>query len=339
MATELGSHIFVTQNKQFGVFFHGNSGDRIHDVVDFFDKFSIKLYVGWVDISEVICGDLSERVFQPLNKFFAQDRDFCSRPYHSIKDMPSSDPFVTSYYTKHVYWEDPSGESWHTPITGFFLERYNKIQISKGSNKISAAKLAGIDRLPMIVSSWSKRSPRPGLNKVKSDRSLRDFLDVVSGGQVQDPTLGIEFIVADLDSHQIVPAIHWITINRAAKSRPDYDQNLWADIDHWRTHYPGRLVVSDVLPSATVGYDHKKLTGVHLDIEHIRAAMPESAVAYIHANDDPDICARLTEALVWLSSDQHGHEVGEMKSADGRYRIVYNNDSLYTLLIPPGLYK
>ena len=306
------------------------------DVTEFLRAFGLRTFVGWIGLhDDTNIPDMSYSLFSRLNEYFVGNTDPES-PWATRKTVPHG--LVTAYYTKHVYWGDPSGESWHTPLTGFYSSDADKFYITKGWNKIMAARLGRIQKLPIIASAYQKLSPRSNMRKIKNDQDLRSFVNEVAKNQpVESPMIGFDFL--KFENQISVPVIHYLDINQKEAERPEFPGMFANDQRIWKRWYPGRLVVSDVLPSATVGYDHKKLTGVHPDIEHIRAAMPESAVAYICADRDPDICARLTEALVWLSSDQHGHKVGEVRSADGRYRIVYNNNCNDCLIMPPGLYK
>jgi hypothetical protein len=334
MANLYNQH-FHTNSGEFNIYFSPSRKDAMPDVTEFFRLFGLRLFAGWIDRSDSQCPDMSYSLFRHLNQYFVRDRDPVS-PWEAGIPVPHG--LVTAYYTKEVYWADPTGESWHTPLTAHFIKDHDKFFITKGWNKIMAAELAGINKLPVISSCHDKFIPRPGMKIIKNDSMLRDFVDVISKNQAHDPEIGIDFL--RFDTQTSLPVIHYLDITRQAAERPGFPGMFSNDQRIWKRWYPGRLVVSDVLPTDNdIGYDHKKLTGVHPDLEHIRRAMPPEAVAYICSDRNPDICARLTEALVWLSSDRHGHKVGEVRSIDGRYRIVYNNNCDDLLIMPPGLYK
>lgn len=304
------------------------------DVVEFFHAFGINLFVGWVDISDIIYPNMHDAMFAELNDYIVNKKN-ATFGWKNPSFIPTG--FKSAYFAKKIYWEDPSGESWHTPITALYSAKDDKFSITKGVKKVLSAKLAGISRLPIIASSYDKSAPRPGLHKAKSDETLFDFINGLSKGRVDSPLIGIDFSV--IRQQECTPVIHWIDVNKTAQERPAYKEMFRNDQTVW-SKYSHRLVVSDVLPSQNmVGYDHKKLTGVHPNIRHIREAMPKQAVAYICANRDADICSRLAEALVWLSTDAEMNEVGEVRSPDARYRIVYNNTSNHVITMPPGFYK
>jgi hypothetical protein len=329
---------FLTRSDKFNVSFRPGVNAAMPDVTEFFRLFGLRIFAGWINRHDYVqssADSMSEMLFNTLNQSFVRDRDPIS-PWEAGIPIPYG--LIMAYYTKHVYWPDPTGDSWHTPLTAHYVKSRDVFFITKGWNKIMAAQLAHIDKLPIITTCRDKYISRPGLKIIKSDSMLRDFIDLVSKNQAHEPDIGIDF--GNVGDERFFPMMHYIDITPQEGKRPEWAGMFSNDQRIWKRWYPGRLVVSDVLPTDNdIGYDHKKLTGVHPDLEHIRRAMPPEAVAYICSDRNPDICARLTEALVWLSSDQHGHKVGEVRSIDGRYRIVYNNNCDDLLIMPPGLYK
>jgi hypothetical protein len=320
---------FITRSRFVKIFFSGSECGRAPDVVDFFSAFGVKLFSASVDIDCILEQPIYDLVFQPVNQIILESIAVDTKSTEAKK-------IITGYYTKCIYWEDPSGQSWHTPIYVMDDENDQKFSLIKGINKVLAAKLAGLKSLPALIGSQQKKSSIEHGKEIKSDRNLVDFLIATSNNRVQDPEIGIEFRTTHNECP--IPVIHWITVFPEAAERVDIDI-LWAkDLELWKNFYHSRVVFSDVFPSVrTHGLDYE-IPPIKLHtVDQVRRFMPHGSVAYIDSDGDSEICSRLSQALVWLSSDRFGNAVGTAVSHDGRYRVVFNNTSDLTVIIPPGI--
>jgi hypothetical protein len=323
---------FFTRTKLFKIFFPQSTVDPVPDAVEMFDAFGIKLFSGWIDTTDLVDHITVDSLFSTINQFITEKSHLDAGEYYD-RNQKEQEQIERAYYTKTIYWGDPTGRSWHTPIFGIHQNR--GFVVFKGLNKILAAKLGKVKRLPILAGAFQKDPPFPEMTKIKTDQQMLDFFSLLSNGQVRDPELGLEFRYSN---GSLIPILHWINISPEAAARPDTKIPFLKDCKNWKEFYFNRVVLSDMLPSVGIpGFNHQIFPGKLNNRDHIRQYMTKGTVAYIYCDGDSEMCARLSRALVWLSSDESGSLVGELMSEDKRYRIVFNNNSDLKLTIPPGI--
>lgn len=321
----------ITQSDLFKIGFYNRSGQHHPDVVEFFDLFGLKTFVGSLNIEKDIAPSMDLGImFSQFNHFL--DNYDETRPW----DAKSVNMAVhNAYFTKLIYNDFKLGNVWHTPITAVYNHDNNNFALTKGAKKILASELIGIKTLPAVILSRDKKLDGKKLKLIKSDRELYNFIDSLSPGNMKDPSIGIEYF--DIEGLGKVPGIHWINVSEEASQRSSYHTNFMKDLKTWR-RYPGRIVTSDVLPKNLSRYhDQKLLSGLRPDPDAIRKHMPKNAWAHVHSDKDRDICSKLVNALAWLSTTADINSVGEAVSSCGRYRVIYNNKSDVRIEIPHGI--
>ena len=305
------------------------------DMVDFFGRFGLKIFVGTVDIQQLTAHahklpDTVGSTFGNLNKIIFEHAAIARTELKSL--------LSPTYFSKIIYHEDPTGKKWHTPMVFHYDAATQKFYQTKGYKKLTVLNLAGIRHAPVIVISDSKNLPVDGLRKAKQDQAIFEFLQEVSGGICEEPTFGLEF----WDFGQgLVPFLHKITVNPGTSERAEYIKLYYQDVKLWN-RYIGKKILTDV-PQKRLYHDKYysrelfETCELDADLAATRAKFNRNIAAAVMARRNPNALLSLINAMTWLSSDGQGQPIGAWFSQDRRYGVVFNNDSDIVLELPPGL--
>ena len=302
------------------------------DIVDFFGKFGLKIFVGAVDYKKLLDHkrfhpNILDRTFNFLNEIVFDHQQFTPEDIHSQRIMP--------YFSKAIYHEDPTGQNWHTPMVFHYDSIKQKFDLTKGHKKLVALSLADVHVSPVIIVANQKEAPVDGLRKVKKDQDLLYFLQEVSGGICNDPIFGLEYAEY---SNGLVPIIHTLHINDQVSARPDYERLYQADMAVWKK-LKGKTICADIAGQDLIVPKYYRFVApceLKCDLS-VRENFTNSVSSMVICQRDTKIFTRLTNALVWLSSDPQGQPIGGWISRDRRYGVIFNNHSNRVLELPPGL--
>jgi hypothetical protein len=236
-----------------------------------------------------------------------------------------------SYHAKKLYFEDPTGKSFHTPVVATHIN--GVFYIDKGYKKLTACSLANVTSVPCFVLTQTGIKI-DGLTEIFGDQEFYNYLRSVSDA-VDTPSVGIEF--RQHVGQVLVPVIHWLDINDDASQRPEWNDWKTADIKLWKDR--PRLVLVTKPPSRgawtpSEHFSYRWTNQTYVDVATARANMDHTVCATIFASTGETSC-QLTNALVWLSTDADRNIVGAVVAED--CAIVYNNNSDLIINMPPGL--
>lgn len=302
------------------------------DIVDFFGRFGLKIFTGMIDHRLLVDRkrfhpSILDRTFNNINEIVFDHNLFTPKEIHSQRVAP--------YFSKTIYHEDPIGRKWHTPMVFHYDSARQKFDLTKGYKKLITLSLADIHVSPVIVVSDQKEYPIDGLRRVKKDQDLLDFLQETSGGLCDDPTFGLEY--ADY-GNGLVPIIHILHINEQVSERPDYESLYQSDMALWKK-LKGKTICADIAGrDLIVPKYHRYIAPSKLKNDlSVRQHFTKEVLAAVICQGDPRIFARLTDALVWLSTDPQGRPIGAWISRDRQYGVIFNNQFNTVLELPPGL--
>jgi hypothetical protein len=286
------------------------------DVTVFFNMLGWKIYAGIVDSN------------------LLQEKSKTLWPLKVAGDIVLGTSELTPaipYHSKKLYFEDPTGKSFHTPVIATHIN--GVFYIDKGYKKLTACSLADVTDVPCFVITQSGITI-DGLTEIFSDQEFYDYLRSISDA-VDTPSVGIEFRrhVGQI----LVPVIHWLDINEDASQRPDWSACKKADIELWKDRPRLVLVTKPPVGNHSKPNEHFKYqwtNQTYIDVATARACMDDTMCATIFASDG-EITRQLTDALVWLSTDADCNVVGAVVAQD--CAIVYNNSSDLIINMPPGL--
>lgn len=236
------------------------------------------------------------------------------------------------YHPKLLYYNDPLGKCFHTPVVATYIN--GVFYIDKGYKKLTACSLADISNVPCFVLSQTGIKIN-GLTEIFGDQEFYDYLRSISDA-VDTPSVGIEF--RQHVGQVLVPVIHWLDINEKASQRPIWDEWKTVDIELWKDQ--PRLVLVTKPPMETSHskpsehFKYQWTNQFYIDVATARANMNNTVCATIFASTG-EITRQLTDALVWLSTDADRNIVGAVVAED--CAIVYNNNSDLIIKMPPGL--
>lgn len=304
------------------------------DMVDFFGRFGLKIFVGVVDYRAIVARghkipDAVYSTFHTLNDIVIRSDSY------NIADAKKL--LSGAYFSKLIYHEDPTGRKWHTPMVFHYDGTTQKFYQTKGYKKLTVLGIADIHMTPIIVVSDQKTLPVDGFHKIKQDQALVDFLQQVSGGICNEPTFGLEFH----DYGQgLVPFLHKITLNPDTGKRIAYGPLYQADLKNW-ARYRDKKILTDVPVDRILEekyypremFETQELT---TDIKTVEPKFRKHMAAVI-ARGNPQILSRLLNAMVWLSSDAQGQAIRACFSQDRRYGIIFNNQSTLEIQLPAGI--
>lgn len=281
------------------------------DVLDFFQSFGYDVSVGTVS-TDFLANQLGfydfKGVFGRANQAIFED---------------SSIPAADIYHLKNLYLAGLRDEKFHTPVAlhgGKIIDKNKEYLITKGSKKIIAAKMMGIQYLPAIMSHVSGTSACAGMRKISSDAELLEFLrQTAPGVTIDSPAIGLKWFRAD-SSNQYVPTIHFVDLNREVAYRPPWHEFLKQDINTWCQR---RTVWVNHLPEKPHKYLQFRLQP---DIDVPKSQWPNDVYASVTATS-PEEAWRLAHMAVWFSSDDQGHPTDCAYTVDQTRMIVYNAES------------
>lgn len=304
------------------------------DMVDFFGRFGLKIFVGVVDYREIIARghkipDAVYSTFHTLNDIVIN---------HASYDISDAKKLLSgAYFSKLIYHEDPTGRRWHTPMVFHYDNATQKFYQTKGYKKLTVLGIANIHITPVIVISDQKTLPVDGFRKIKQDQALVDFLQEVSGGICHEPTFGLEFH----DYGQgLVPFLHKITLNPDTGKRIAYGPLYQADLKTW-ARYSDKKILVDVPVDQML--NEKYYPREMFETQPLDTNVPSTQtkfrkhMAAIVARGNPRVLSNLLNALVWLSADAQGQAIRAWFSQDRRYGVIFNNDSPIEMQLPPGI--
>ena len=287
------------------------------DVTVFFNMLGWKIYAG------------------QLNSNLLQTKSKTLWPLKVAGDMVLGASELTPaivYHPKLLYYNDPMGKCFHTPVVATHIN--DVFYINKGYKKLTACSLANVASVPCFVLSQTGIKI-DGLTEIFGDQEFYDYLRSISNA-VDTPSVGIEF--RQHVGQVLVPVIHWLDINEEASQRPDWNKWKTADIELWKDQ-PRLVLVTK--PSAEPLYnkpnEHFKYQWTnqcYIDVATARANMNSTVCATIFASTG-EVTRQLTDALIWLSTDADRNIVGAVVAED--CAIVYNNNSDLIINMPPGL--
>lgn len=287
------------------------------DVTVFFSMLGWKIYAGTID-SNLLQG--KSKTLWPLKV---------------ASDIVLGDSNLTPaipYHSKKLYFEDPAGKSFHTPVVATHIN--GMFYINKGYKKLTACSLADVSSVPCFVLTQTGFKI-DGLTEIFGDQEFYDYLRSISNA-VDTPSVGIEF--RRHVGQVLVPVIHWLDINEDAGQRPDWTIWKTADIELWKDQPRLVLVTKPPLTRGTAKpskyFKYQWINQTYIDVATARACMDHTVCATIFAPDG-EITRQLTDALVWLSTDADCNVVGAVVAQD--CAIVYNNSSDLIINMPPGL--
>lgn len=287
------------------------------DVTVFFNMLGWKIYAGTID------SNLLQSKYKTL------------WPLKVASDIVLGDSKLTPaipYHSKKLYFEDPTGKSFHTPVVATHIN--GRFYIDKGYKKLTACLLANVTSVPCFVLTQTGIKI-DGLTEIFGDQEFYDYLRSISNA-VDTPSVGIEFRCHV--GQVLVPVIHWLDINEDAGQRPDWTIWKTADIELWKDQPRLVLVTKPPLPRGTAKpskyFKYQWINQTYIDVATARACMDNTMCATIFAPDG-EITRQLTDALVWLSTDADCNVVGAVVAED--CAIVYNNNSDLIINMPPGL--
>jgi len=286
------------------------------DVTVFFNMLGWKIYAGTIDCN------------------LLQEKSKTLWPLKVASDIVLGDSDLTPsivYHPKLLYYNNPTGESFHTPVVATHIN--GTFYINKGYKKLTACSLANISSVPCFVLSQTGFKI-DGLTEIFSDREFYDYLRSISDA-VDTPSVGIEF--RRHVGQVLVPVIHWVDINNQVSHRPLWDKWKTVDIELWKDQ--PRLVLVTKPPVGSHSkpnkhFNYQWTNQIYIDVATARACMDNTMCATIFASDG-ETTRQLTDALVWLSTDADCNIVGAVVAED--CAIVYNNNSDLIINMPPGL--
>jgi hypothetical protein len=287
------------------------------DVTVFFNMLGWKIYAGTID----------SNLLQKKSKTLL--------PLKVANDIVLGDSKLSlaiPYHAKKLYFEDPTGKSFHTPVIATHIN--GMFYVDKGYKKLTACSLSNVTSVPCFVLTQTVLQIN-GLTEIFSDQEFYDYLCSISN-KVDTPSVGIEF--RQYVGQALVPVIHWLDINKNTGQRPDWNAWKTADIELWRNQPRLVQITAPVDPvefsNFNTHFSYQFAGHAYVDVATARDKMNKKMCATIFA-PTKEITAQLAHALVWLSTDTDCNPVGAVVAED--CAIVYNNNSNLIINMPPGL--
>ena len=280
------------------------------DIVDFFRSFGSSISVGQVStdflLEQLGYWDFGG-VFGRANQAVMED---------------ASIPAADIYHLKNLYLAGLRGERFHTPVALHGSRAIDKNKdhiVTKGSKKIVAAKMMGIQHLPTVMTHESGIEPLDGMHKISSDLELLQFIQQTAQTiELDQPAVGLKWFQSN--SRQI-PTIHFIDLNHDVAYRPPWHDFLKQDTDVWQRR---RSIWVNHMPTKAHKYLQFRLQTHAHDVP--KDQWPEDVYASVTATS-PEDAWRLAHMAAWFSSDDQGHPTGCAYTVDQQRMIVYNTQS------------
>ena len=286
------------------------------DVTDFFKKFGVNIYVGQVDIwplSDKMYGydssrDLISEMLDTTN----------SQVLHGTTQYPNR-----IYAPKQMYYQDYD----HTPMVAMYYDQ--QYRLTKGGNKATGLTLKqNFTTCIMVLSEHAP--PELDLQLITTDKQLYDWLvDIDPNNYLPLSYPWLEYIFVPVGD-KLIPGLHFLERSSDIKRGARWPEWLDIDIELWRGR--GRKV----LAQHNVSHADFDIQPCDFDEHSVKSMFSNDVCAAIVCSR-PELISRLTDALVWLSTDHNHRKVGQAASADGTVKIIYNTDTTHTVTIPPGM--
>lgn len=286
------------------------------DVTDFFKKFGVNVYVGHIDVWQ-----LSDKMhgYDPSRDLVSEMLATTnSQVLHGTIQYPNR-----IYAPKQMYYQEYD----HTPMVAMYY--HQQYRLTKGGNKAVGLTLKQNFKTCIMVL-CEDAPPDLDLQLVTTDKQLYDWLASLDPNNYL-PLLypWLEFIFVPIGD-KLVPGLHFLERSGDIKRGARWAEWLGIDIELWRGR--GRTVL------AQYHIDHADfgIQVCNFDNSDVKSMFSNDVCAAIVC-DRPELISRLTDALVWLSTDHNHTKVGQATSKDGTVKIIYNTDATHTVTIPPGL--
>jgi hypothetical protein len=274
------------------------------DIVDFFHASGVGISVGMVPVDFL----LEQLKFWDFGGIFG-------RANHATFE-DTSIPAADIYHLKNLYLAGLRGEQFHTPVA-----LYSNHMITKGSKKIVAAKMMGMQHLPAVMTHEHGVDSLPGMHKIATDADLLQFIQQTATGiSLDQPAIGLKWFQKPSDSRYI-PTIHFIDLNHDIAWRPTWEDFLKQDANVWHGR---RTIWVNHMPTKAHKYLQFRLKPHAYDIP--KDQWPDDVYASVTATS-PEEAWRLAHMAVWFSSDDQGQPMGCAYTVDQTRTIVYNNSS------------
>jgi hypothetical protein len=308
--------VFSTRSDYFDVRFQPEDSFlfRWPDVVEFINQFDFYVYAGHANTEKIYNSNSTDQrncIGNLFNSANAQVLNGVSQYLNKI------------YVAKQIYYQNYD----YTPVIAVY--HHEHYYVTKGGNKHTVFNLRQDFNTCVIILSREIPPSDMTLTRIDNDQQLFDFMQGLNPSPLKNPSVEFTFLLC---GNEMVPSLHFLEPTDCVQRGGDWGR--WLEIDSRIWNSRGRQVlVQRCTDKFNSNFD--VLTCVFDENTVKSMFVPDVCAAIIC--DQALVTAKLINALVWLSTDHEGNEVGQAISDDQTIQIIYNTASTRVVKIPPGL--